>query len=141
MFYLNSAINPILYNLMSSKFREGFLNLLKCKPLLRATSWSDNARKLTFHTTSTNLSSSHNNNNNNNAGAEGRTTVTTTNIANNTQQQQRQQPEKCVTITFACDAENSKVKINTLKRKRNDENEMTKIPAESARMLNERALK
>lgn len=26
MVYLNSAINPILYNLMSSKFRSGFLN-------------------------------------------------------------------------------------------------------------------
>lgn len=27
MFYLNSAVNPILYNLMSSKFRLGFLKL------------------------------------------------------------------------------------------------------------------
>jgi len=27
MFYLNSAGNPILYNLMSSKFRQGFLRL------------------------------------------------------------------------------------------------------------------
>ncbi|XP_011307547.1 growth hormone secretagogue receptor type 1 isoform X2 [Fopius arisanus] len=27
MLYLNSAINPILYNLMSTKFREGFLRL------------------------------------------------------------------------------------------------------------------
>lgn len=27
MWYLNSAINPILYNLMSSKFRKGFLRL------------------------------------------------------------------------------------------------------------------
>lgn len=27
MFYLNSAGNPILYNLMSSKFRKGFLRL------------------------------------------------------------------------------------------------------------------
>lgn len=58
MFYLNSAMNPILYNLMSSKFREGFVKLLGCKPLNRTTSWSDNARKGTFHTTSTNLSSS-----------------------------------------------------------------------------------
>ena len=24
MFYINSAINPILYNIMSSKFRDGF---------------------------------------------------------------------------------------------------------------------
>lgn len=58
MWYLNSAMNPILYNLMSSKFREGFVKLLGCKPLMRATSWSDSARKGTFHTTSTNLSSS-----------------------------------------------------------------------------------
>lgn len=43
---------------MSSKFREGFVKLLGCKPLLRATSWSEGARKGTFHTTSTNLSSS-----------------------------------------------------------------------------------
>jgi hypothetical protein len=28
MLYLNSAINPMLYNLMSSKFRQGFKNLL-----------------------------------------------------------------------------------------------------------------
>lgn len=56
-------MNPILYNLMSSKFREGFVKLLGCKPLTRVTSWSDSARKGTFHTTSTNLSSSNNNGN------------------------------------------------------------------------------
>lgn len=66
MWYLNAAMNPILYNLMSSKFREGFVKLLGCKPLMRATSWSDSARKGTFHTTSTNLSSS----NHGNAAAE-----------------------------------------------------------------------
>ncbi|KAL1137685.1 hypothetical protein AAG570_009381 [Ranatra chinensis] len=31
MVYLNSAINPILYNLMSSKFRDGFRKLLGLK--------------------------------------------------------------------------------------------------------------
>lgn len=62
MWYLNSAMNPILYNLMSSKFREGFVKLLGCKPLMRVTSWSDSARKGTFHTTSTNLSSSNHGN-------------------------------------------------------------------------------
>ena len=31
MFYLNSAINPILYNLMSSRFRLGFLRLFGIK--------------------------------------------------------------------------------------------------------------
>lgn len=58
MWYLNSAMNPILYNLMSSKFRGGFVKLLGCKPLMRTTSWAEGARKGTFHTTSTNLSSS-----------------------------------------------------------------------------------
>lgn len=28
MLYLNSAINPILYNLMSTKFRKGFYKLI-----------------------------------------------------------------------------------------------------------------
>ena len=30
MFYINSAINPILYNIMSSKFREGFRTVFHC---------------------------------------------------------------------------------------------------------------
>lgn len=59
MLYINSALNPILYNLMSSKFREGFLKLLGCKSGVRHKLMS-NTRKGTFHTTSTNLSSSHN---------------------------------------------------------------------------------
>ncbi|XP_054013419.1 growth hormone secretagogue receptor type 1 isoform X3 [Hylaeus anthracinus] len=33
MFYLHSALDPILYNLMSSKFRKGFLGL--CRPSCR----------------------------------------------------------------------------------------------------------
>lgn len=36
MLYLNSAINPILYNLMSSKFRKGFKKLFYCYCLLSA---------------------------------------------------------------------------------------------------------
>lgn len=58
MHYLNSAMNPILYNLMSSKFREGFLRLLGCKAMVRK-KMTVAARKGTFHTTSTNLSSTH----------------------------------------------------------------------------------
>lgn len=58
MLYLNSAMNPILYNLMSSKFREGFLRLLGFRGVVRG-KLMVGARKGTFHTTSTNLSSSH----------------------------------------------------------------------------------
>lgn len=58
MHYINSAINPIFYNLMSSKFREGFLKLIRCKSMVRNVKWSDGIRKGTFNTTSTNLSSS-----------------------------------------------------------------------------------
>ncbi|KAJ6635692.1 Thyrotropin-releasing hormone receptor [Pseudolycoriella hygida] len=57
MLYLNSAMNPILYNLMSSKFRDGFLRLLHCKSFVKNRLVSG-TRKGTFHTTSTNLSSS-----------------------------------------------------------------------------------
>ncbi|XP_037296063.1 growth hormone secretagogue receptor type 1 isoform X2 [Manduca sexta] len=63
MLYLNSAINPILYNLMSSKFREGFVKLLKINKLMR---YSRNLRETmqrrdTFNTTtSTGFSSSQN---------------------------------------------------------------------------------
>lgn len=63
MLYLNSAINPILYNLMSSKFREGFVKLLRINKLMR---YSRNLRATmqrrdTFNTTtSTGFSSSQN---------------------------------------------------------------------------------
>ncbi|XP_052562488.1 growth hormone secretagogue receptor type 1-like isoform X1 [Culex pipiens pallens] len=40
MFYLNSAVNPILYNLMSSKFRKGFLRLCRCTRL-----WTRSGRR------------------------------------------------------------------------------------------------
>ncbi|KAI8130089.1 Growth hormone secretagogue receptor type 1 [Lucilia cuprina] len=40
MLYLNSAVNPILYNLMSTKFRKGFYKLL-------VTSWSGLVTSLT----------------------------------------------------------------------------------------------
>ncbi|GAB0092881.1 hypothetical protein DMENIID0001_079300 [Sergentomyia squamirostris] len=57
MLYLNSAINPVLYNLMSSKFRQGFFSLLGCHRLVR-NKLLTSTRKGTFHTTSTNLSTS-----------------------------------------------------------------------------------
>lgn len=57
MLYINSALNPVLYNLMSSKFRDGFFRLIQCRLILR--SKSSPKRNCTFHTTSTNLSSSH----------------------------------------------------------------------------------
>lgn len=45
MLYLNSAINPILYNLISSKFRDAFVTALRCqrstaRPLLRHSTYN-----------------------------------------------------------------------------------------------------
>lgn len=50
MLYINSALNPILYNLMSSKFRDGFRRLCG----LRRSPWTDRhlGRKGTVTTTS-----------------------------------------------------------------------------------------
>ncbi|XP_060806910.1 thyrotropin-releasing hormone receptor isoform X2 [Amyelois transitella] len=64
MLYLNSAINPILYNLMSSKFREGFVKLLKINKLMRCgrNLRVNMQRRDTFNTTtSTGFSSSQHN--------------------------------------------------------------------------------
>lgn len=61
MLYLNSAMNPILYNLMSSKFREGFFRLLGCRSFVVRKKFTHGVHKGTFHTTSTNLSSSQSN--------------------------------------------------------------------------------
>lgn len=61
MLYLNSAMNPILYNLMSSKFREGFFRLLGCRSFVVRKKFIHGVHKGTFHTTSTNLSSSQSN--------------------------------------------------------------------------------
>lgn len=59
MLYLNSALNPILYNLMSSKFREGFLRLLCCRSRTAGSKLKTGTGRMgTFNTTSTNLSSS-----------------------------------------------------------------------------------
>nr|CAD7439456.1 unnamed protein product [Timema bartmani] len=51
MFYLNSAVNPILYNLMSSKFRDGFMRL--CGLRRRTSDPTHLGRRGTFNTTST----------------------------------------------------------------------------------------
>ncbi|KAL6263314.1 hypothetical protein P5V15_006112 [Pogonomyrmex californicus] len=56
MLYLNSAINPILYNLMSTKFREGFLKLCGLGPAKRK---KKKTSERTGTTGSTNCSSSH----------------------------------------------------------------------------------
>ncbi|XP_014483951.1 PREDICTED: growth hormone secretagogue receptor type 1-like isoform X1 [Dinoponera quadriceps] len=56
MLYLNSAINPILYNLMSTKFREGFLKLCGLGPVRRK---KKKTSERTGTTGSTNCSSSH----------------------------------------------------------------------------------
>jgi hypothetical protein len=53
MLYLNSAVNPILYNLMSSKFREGFRSLL----CFNGDRDAALARKGTITTTTTTLTS------------------------------------------------------------------------------------
>lgn len=50
MCYLNSAINPILYNLMSSKFRRGFLKICVHKQT------KEKKRIATFNTITTNSS-------------------------------------------------------------------------------------
>ena len=50
MTYLNSAINPILYNIMSSKFRDGFFRLCHLKNKARHDILL--GRKGTFNTTS-----------------------------------------------------------------------------------------
>lgn len=63
MLYLNSAINPILYNLMSSKFREGFMKLLRINKIMRCSRSLRETmqRRDTFNTTtSTGFSSSQN---------------------------------------------------------------------------------
>ncbi|XP_034189629.1 ecdysis triggering hormone receptor isoform X5 [Osmia lignaria lignaria] len=45
MFYLHSAVDPILYNLMSSKFRRGFLQLCRCRKSNRLKSSFTGTRK------------------------------------------------------------------------------------------------
>lgn len=54
MVYLNSAVNPILYNLMSSKFRNGFLRLFGLKGFARQGTFTSSSTA----NTNTNTSSS-----------------------------------------------------------------------------------
>jgi hypothetical protein len=53
MTYINSAINPILYNLMSSKFRDGFMRLCGFRSKTRPDVYL--GRNGTFNTTSTTI--------------------------------------------------------------------------------------
>lgn len=62
MFHINSAINPILYNVMSSKFRGGFLRLCGLRVFRRRLRKMDISRKSTHSsstTTHTTSSSQH----------------------------------------------------------------------------------
>ncbi|GAB0092882.1 growth hormone secretagogue receptor type 1 [Sergentomyia squamirostris] len=56
MLYLNSAINPILYNLMSSKFRKGFTRLFHCTTTARV--WCNRTRQQTTPTNTTTTTTS-----------------------------------------------------------------------------------
>ncbi|XP_077292012.1 thyrotropin-releasing hormone receptor-like [Arctopsyche grandis] len=60
MLYLNSAVNPILYNLMSSKFRDGFLLVCRLKKKHDLKNYKRGCRNRagTFHTSSTTCTSS-----------------------------------------------------------------------------------
>ncbi|XP_030763901.1 thyrotropin-releasing hormone receptor [Sitophilus oryzae] len=51
MFHINSAVNPILYNIMSSKFRGGFLKLCGYKQLRRRLRKTEIIRKSTTSST------------------------------------------------------------------------------------------
>lgn len=105
---------------MSSKFRDGFIKLLKCKPLIRATSWTESTRKGTFHTTSTNLSSSANQNNNIERIKEAKNLeAKSSNIV------------KCVTITLS---ESSNIQHDNNNKKRHDDFTTT---TESFKILSE----
>lgn len=68
MVYLNSAVNPILYNLMSSKFRKGFFKILKllyssicCKRMSDSSRLQIQSRNTNTTTSSSYLSARHSN--------------------------------------------------------------------------------
>ena len=48
-FYVGSAINPILYNVLSNKYRRAFVNLCHCRSKHR-TQFSENHRRQVLHT-------------------------------------------------------------------------------------------
>ena len=54
MLYLNSALNPLLYNLISSKFRNAFVQTLCCQNLSKTNRML--VRQSTFNTTTTTMS-------------------------------------------------------------------------------------
>lgn len=55
MLYLNSALNPLLYNIVSSKFRNAFVQILCCRTLSGINSRML-IRQSTFNTTTTTMS-------------------------------------------------------------------------------------
>lgn len=54
MLYLNSALNPLLYNLISSKFRNAFVQILCCRSISGVNRML--VRQSTFNTTTTTMS-------------------------------------------------------------------------------------
>lgn len=109
MLYTNSAINPIFYNLMSSKFRDGFLKLIGCKSMIRNVKWSEGIRKGTFNTNSTNVSSS-------NQQSIRRISI-------------EQQRNACSKITHKVSLENNVINRNT--ENKTDKNSCLFLPSES----------
>ena len=61
MVYLNSAVNPILYNLMSSKFRNGFLRLFGLRSFIRQGTVTSSSTVVTNAAASSSSSSNHSN--------------------------------------------------------------------------------
>lgn len=59
MFHINSAINPILYNIMSSKFRGGFFKLFGLKNVLRKRKGKTNIGRKNTNSSTTHTSSQH----------------------------------------------------------------------------------
>lgn len=56
LFYLSSAVNPVLYNLVSASFRQVFLSTLACL----CPRWGRGTKRLAFSRKANSVSSNHN---------------------------------------------------------------------------------